>query len=76
MAEIVNLRMVRKRAARLRHEQQSAENRLKSGRSKAQHALQDAERALNKRRIDRHRIEQGDVHEIAGNEEIDRDRRP
>jgi hypothetical protein len=50
MAEIVNLRMVRKAKARVRAEQTAAENRAKFGRTKAEKAKQrlDAEREAGK----------------------------
>jgi len=57
MAELVNLRKVRKAAARRRGEQRAAENRIAYGRSKAERALDKAradklDHDLEARRID------------------------
>jgi hypothetical protein len=57
MAEIVNLRNVRKRKARAEREVAAEANRLKFGRSKAERTLQEAEDALNVRRLDEHKRE-------------------
>jgi DNA-binding helix-hairpin-helix protein with protein kinase domain len=60
MAEIVNLRMARKRAARSKAEQHAAEQRMAHGVSKLEHDKAAAD--LNKARqtLDQHRIEPGD----------------
>jgi hypothetical protein len=60
MAEIVNLRMARKRAARSKAEQHAAEQRMTHGVSKSENDKAAAD--LNKARqtLDQHRIEPGD----------------
>jgi DNA-binding helix-hairpin-helix protein with protein kinase domain len=60
MAEIVNLRMARKRAARSKAEQHAAEQRVAHGVSESEHDKAAAD--LNKARqtLDQHRIEPGD----------------
>jgi len=60
MAEIVNLRMARKRAARSKAEEHAAEQRMAHGVSKSEH--DNAAADLNKARwtLDQHRIEPGD----------------
>jgi hypothetical protein len=60
MAEIVNLRLARKRAARSKTERQAAENRQAHGVSKWGHAQTAAEREKASQRLDQHRIEIGD----------------
>ncbi len=50
MAEIVNLRMARKRAARAEHDRAADENRIRHGQPKAEKLAQRAE----KRRLDVH----------------------
>jgi uncharacterized protein DUF4169 len=66
MAEIVNLRTVRKRADRRREEKRAAEARVSHGMSKADRALAETERAKFRRELDEHRIETGESDEIAG----------
>ena len=60
MAEIVNLRIARKRAKRQLAEQEAAQNRLAHGRSKAEkvRARSDTDRAEKK--LDQHAIESKD----------------
>jgi DNA-binding helix-hairpin-helix protein with protein kinase domain len=60
MAEIVNLRMARKRAARSKAEQHAAAQRIAHGASKSENDKAAAD--LNKARqtLDQHRIEPGD----------------
>ena len=60
MAEIVNLRLVRKRATRSKAEANAAQARLTHGVSKSErnHATADQEKARHT--LDRHRIEPGD----------------
>jgi len=60
MAEIFNLRIARKRAARIKAERHAAEGRLAHGVSKTErdHAAADHERA--RQTLDLHRIETGD----------------
>jgi len=60
MAEIVNLRSVRKRAARRQHEERAASNRLAYGTSKAERSLAEAHSDKTRRHLDLHRIETGD----------------
>jgi hypothetical protein len=66
MAEIVNLRTARKRAARRCAEARAVEARLAHGTSKAERALAGAERSKFCRELDGHRIETGEADEIAG----------
>jgi Domain of unknown function (DUF4169) len=54
MAEIVNLRRVRKRKDRAAKEAQAAENRSAFGRSKAERALSQSREEIAKRRLDAH----------------------
>ncbi len=60
MAEIVNLRIARKRAERSRVASAAAENRQAHGASKKQRAEAESERDKLCRTLDRHRIEPGD----------------
>lgn len=60
MAEIVNLRLARKRAERSKAESQAAENRLAHGASKKQRTETAAERDKLNKTLDSHRIEPGD----------------
>jgi hypothetical protein len=60
MATIVNLRIERKRAKRLKAEQDAAANRLAHGRPKAGRNLDRARRDKDHRSLDQHRIETGD----------------
>ena len=60
MAEIVNLRRVRKRAKRDEDNKRAAENRLAHGRPRAERLLQDARHEQAQRRLEAHRIEGGD----------------
>jgi len=60
MAEIVNLRMARKRAARGKAANLAAENRLAHGASKKERADANADRETVSNTLDRHRIEPGD----------------
>ncbi len=60
MADLVNLRAVRKRAKRQQAEQAAAANRAKHGRSKAERSLERSrsDQALN--HLEQHRIKTGD----------------
>jgi hypothetical protein len=60
MAEIVNLRIARKRAARGQAEQQAAAKRLAHGVAKLQRDRAAAERDKARETLDQHRIETGD----------------
>jgi hypothetical protein len=55
MAEIVNLRRVRKQKARADQEAKAAENRTAFGRRKAERDLSDANNDLAARRLEAHR---------------------
>lgn len=60
MAEIVNLRLARKRAAHSKAERHAAEQRLAHGASKSErdHAAADQQKARHT--LDLHRLETGD----------------
>ena len=60
MAEIVNLRMARKRAARAKAEQHAAEQRHAHGVAKPERDRVAAERDKARQNLDQHRIETGD----------------
>jgi hypothetical protein len=66
MAEIVNLRVARKRTNRLRSEKRAAEIRVSHGMSKADRVLARSNREKIRRELDEHRIETGEADEIAG----------
>jgi Domain of unknown function (DUF4169) len=66
MAEIVNLRLARKRADRQRSEERAAEARVTHGMSKTERRLAKANRDKIRRDLDEHRIETGEADEIAG----------
>ena len=57
MAEIVNLRMARKRKARAETERAAEQNRVTFGRTKQERALTQAERELATKQLDAHRRE-------------------
>lgn len=61
MAELVNLRTVRKRAKRQQDEQRAAARRLIHGQSKHVRTLDQAQQAKTARNLDQHRIDTGDV---------------
>jgi len=60
MAEIVNLRIARKRAARGKAETQAAERRRAHGIPKPERDRAAAERSKARKALDQHRIEPGD----------------
>lgn len=60
MAEIINLRKARKAKARAEDERKAADNRLAFGRSRAEKQQGAAERALETRRLDAHRLEKAE----------------
>jgi hypothetical protein len=66
MAEIVNLRMARKRADRLLSEKRAAAARVSHGVSKADRMLAKMNQDRIRHELDEHRIETGEVDEIAG----------
>ena len=57
MAEIINLKNIRKRKARAEREAIAQAHRLKFGRSKSERTLQEAEQGLEARRLDEHKRE-------------------
>jgi len=60
MAEIVNLRVSRKRAQRAREDAKAEANRLAHGRPAAERKRDAATRDRDARQLDGHRIEPGD----------------
>lgn len=66
MVEIINLRMARKRADRQRSEKRAAAARISHGMSQADRLLAKATIEKNRHELDEHRIETGEVDEIAG----------
>jgi hypothetical protein len=60
MAEIVNLRIARKRAARSKAEDHAATRRLAHGVSKSDRDHAAADRDKARQTLDQHRIEPGD----------------
>ena len=60
MAEIVNLRLARKRKAHADKEAKAAENRISFGRPKGERSLRKAEKDLADRRLDAHRLDPDD----------------
>ena len=57
MAEIINLRTVRKQKARASKDDQAAQNRLLFDRTKGEKLQQAAEKALAQKKIDGHKLE-------------------
>jgi hypothetical protein len=60
LAEIVNLRLARKRKARAVSERQAEEQRARFGRSKAELGAEAGRRAREGRRLDDHRLDSAD----------------
>lgn len=60
MAELVNLRTVRKRAKRRADDQHADAHRLAHGLPTHQRKLKDAQQSKASRDLDRHRIDRGD----------------
>jgi len=60
MAELVNLRMARKRAKRRRDDSRADSNRLAHGQPKHLRKLEGAQQTKASHDLDRHRIEPGD----------------
>jgi hypothetical protein len=60
MAEIVNLRMARKRKTRADSQARAEENRVRFGRTRAQKAREAAARDKAERSLDAHRRDPGD----------------
>ncbi|MDB5534187.1 MAG: hypothetical protein JWO28_2502 [Hyphomicrobiales bacterium] len=61
MGDIVNLRRARKLKGRDDNAKTAAANRLAFGRTKAEMRLTEAERELERKRIDAHRLQPGDA---------------
>ena len=59
MADVVNLRLARKRKAREELERHADENRAKYGRTSAERRRETAEESRLKRHLDGHRREDG-----------------
>ena len=57
MAEIINLRQVRKQKARAQAEKTAEQNRIAFGRTKAERKLTEAERDKAARHIDGHKLD-------------------
>ncbi len=66
MAEIVNLRIARKRAKRQSDAERATQARILNGLSKAERAFALTEDSKFRREVDKHRIETGESDEIAG----------
>ncbi len=60
MGDLVNLRRARKQAERKLGELNAAANRLAHGRTKSEHALDQAKNDKARRDLDQRRIETGD----------------
>jgi hypothetical protein len=60
MGNVINLRTVRKRAARKRDAENAAEQRVLHGQSKAERLQIKARGAKARRDLDQHRIHKGD----------------
>jgi hypothetical protein len=60
MAELVNLRIARKRAKRRQDDQRADTNRLADGQPKHRRKLDAAQQAKASRDLDLHRIDKGD----------------
>ena len=60
MAEVINLRTVRKRAKRQQNDQRASANRVAFGEFKRVRKLETAQRAKARRDLDQSRIEIGD----------------
>lgn len=60
MAKVTNLRLARKRAARLQEEQRAAERRVEFGRPKAERLLVKAQGEKARRDVDGHWIGNGE----------------
>jgi hypothetical protein len=59
MAELINLRLARKRAVRAKADAKAAENRRAYGVSKAERRLASAEQESRRQKLDQHRLETG-----------------
>ena len=61
MGDIVNLRKIRKRAAKQRDDERAAANRAAHGRTKAQRVLEAARSEKQGRDLEAHRIDTGET---------------
>jgi hypothetical protein len=61
MGDVVNLRTVRKRAAKQREDERAAANRTLHGRTKAQRLLETSRVEKLRRDFDAHKIENGET---------------
>ena len=61
MGDVINLRTLRKRAAKRREEERAAENRIKHGRTKAERLLEAKRTGKLKQHLDGHKIDSGDT---------------
>ena len=61
MGEIVNLRRERKRAERAREAAKAAENRLAHGVKKSERNAGVAQKKLDQRRLEAHRLDEADA---------------
>jgi hypothetical protein len=59
MTEVVNLRMARKRAARVKAKRSAAENRLANGITKTDRKRATADRESREQSLNQHKIETG-----------------
>jgi hypothetical protein len=57
MAEILSLSKTRKAKARAEHRQQAEENRVRFGRTREERAAAAGDAALDRRRLDGHRLD-------------------
>jgi hypothetical protein len=60
MGNVINLRIVRKRAARRRQAAEASESRALHGQTKTQRLQIEAQEAKAKRDLDAHRIQEGE----------------
>ena len=61
MGDVINLRRVRKRAARQREEERAIANRALHGRTKAERLLNESQAEKRRRDFDAHKIETGET---------------
>lgn len=61
MGDLVNLKQIRKRAARTQSEQQAAGNRVRFGRTRQERARDEAFASRAEQLLDQHRIDNEDA---------------
>ena len=61
MGDLVNLKQIRKRAARTQSEQQAAGNRVRFGRTRQERARDEARASRAEQLLDQHRIDNEDA---------------